>query len=257
MTLSPTPEGPTRDARRGLSRRSLIGGAADAAAAASLAPTGTPRLRRTIPARRLPGTSCRPGAIQASAEARSSGKPQIPPRSSVVNQSREVETYVQRNRNPSLPGRRARRSDRRPSAAHRREALALPGAGRRPVARRAAGDVAGARPLLGDRLRLGRVRGETERAAAVQDRDRRAGHPLHPREVRARGRVAADYDARLARLGHRAARLRWCAHRPDRARRTRRGRVRPRAAVPARLRLLRRADRDRLGPQPHRAPGRS
>ena len=63
-------------------------------------------------ARRLPGTSCRPGAIQVSAEARSSRKPQIPPRSSVVNQSREVETYVQRNRNPSLPGRHARRSDR-------------------------------------------------------------------------------------------------------------------------------------------------
>ena len=38
MTSSPTPEGPTRDARRGLSRRSLIGGAAASAAAASLAP---------------------------------------------------------------------------------------------------------------------------------------------------------------------------------------------------------------------------
>ena len=34
---------------------------------------------------------------------------------------------------------------------------------------------------------------------------------------------------------------------------TRRGRVRPRAAVPARLRLLRRADRARLGPRPRRA----
>ena len=34
---------------------------------------------------------------------------------------------------------------------------------------------------------------------------------------------------------------------------TRRGRVRPGAAVPARLRLLRRADRARLGPRPHRA----
>ena len=31
---------------------------------------------------------------------------------------------------------------------------------------------------LGDRLRLGRVRGETERAAAVHDQDRRTGHPL-------------------------------------------------------------------------------
>ena len=97
------------------------------------------------------------------------------------------------------------------------------------------------------------VRGEAERAAAVQDRDRRGGHPLHPREVAARGRAAADHDARLARLGHRAARGRRPAHRPDRARRTRRGRVRPRAAVPARLRLLRRAGRDRLGPRPRRA----
>ena len=171
----------------------------------------------------------------------------------VANQFTEVETHVQRNRNPSLPGRHARRSDRRPSAAHRRDALAHQGAGRRPVAGRAAGDDAGARPLLGDRLRLAPVRGEAERAAAVHDRDRRGGHPLHPREVAARERAAADHDARLARLGHRAARGRRPAHRPDRARRTRRGRVRPRAAVPARLRLLRRADRGRLGPRPHRA----
>ena len=79
------------------------------------------------------------------------------------------------------------------------------------------------------------------------------GHPLHPREVAARGRAAADHDARLARLGDRAARGRRAADRPDRARRPRRGRVPPRAAVPARLRLLRRADRARLGPRPHRA----
>ena len=46
-------------------------------------------------------------------------------------------------------------------------------------------------------------------------------HPLHPREVGARGRAADDHDARLARLGHRAARDHRPAHRPDRARRTR------------------------------------
>jgi pimeloyl-ACP methyl ester carboxylesterase len=40
----------------------------------------------------------------------------------------------------------------------------------------------------------------------VQNRDRRAGHPLHPREVIARGRVAADHHAWLARLDHRDAR---------------------------------------------------
>ena len=50
------------------------------------------------------------------------------------------------------------------------------------------------------------VRSEAERAPAVQDRDRRGGHPLHPREVAARGRVAADHDPRLAGLGDRAAR---------------------------------------------------
>jgi len=85
MASSPTTECPARDARRGLSRRGLIGGAAASAAAASMTPTGTTRLRRTTLARRLPGTCCRPGAIQASAEAHGSRKPQIPPRSSVVN----------------------------------------------------------------------------------------------------------------------------------------------------------------------------
>src|SRR5207245_5292371 len=41
-----------------------------------------------------------------------------------------------------------RRSDRRPSAAHRRDALALQGARRRSVARRTAGDDPRAHPLL-------------------------------------------------------------------------------------------------------------
>ena len=103
------------------------------------------------------------------------------------------------------------------------------------------------------RLRLAHDRGEAERAAAVHDRDRRARHPLHPRQVAARERAAADHHARLARLGHRDARGHRPAHGPDRARRTRRGRVRPRAAVAARLRLLRPADGGRLGPGPHRA----
>ena len=48
---------------------------------------------------------------------------------------------------------------------------------------------------------FGAGRGEAERAAAVHDRDRRGGDPLHPRQVAARERVAADHDARLARLG--------------------------------------------------------
>ena len=44
-------------------------------------------------------------------------------------------------------------------------------------------------------------------------------HPLHPRPLPARKCVAADHDARLARLGHRAAGDRRPAHRPDRSRR--------------------------------------
>ena len=54
-----------------------------------------------------------------------------------------------------------------------------------PVARRAAGDDAEARALLGDGLRLAQGRGEAERPAAVHDRDRRARHPLHPRALEA------------------------------------------------------------------------
>src|SRR6476469_4268196 len=80
---------------------------------------------------------------------------------------------------------------------------------------------------------------EAERAAAVRNRDRRRRHPLHPRAVTARGRVAADHDARLARLGRRAPRGRRPAHRSARPWWPCRGRVRSRAAVPARLRLLR------------------
>src|SRR5215469_7864007 len=67
--------------------------------------------------------------------------------------------YVWHDRNPSLPGRHARRGDHRPPAAHRRDALASCGTGRRSLAGRAAGDDAGARPVLGERLRLARVRG--------------------------------------------------------------------------------------------------
>jgi hypothetical protein len=62
-------------------------------------------------------------------------------------------------------------------------------------------------------------------------------HFIHVRSP-TRGRAAADHDARLARLGDRAARDRRPADRPDRARRRRRGRVPPGAAVAARLRLL-------------------
>jgi hypothetical protein len=39
------------------------------------------------------------------------------------------------------------------------------------------------RPLLDDRIRLAHVRGTTERTAAVHNRDRRGGNPLHPLQV--------------------------------------------------------------------------
>ena len=76
-------------------------------------------------------------------------------------------------------------------------------------------------------------------------------HFIHVRSPYA-GRHAAGHHARLARLDHRAARGHRPAHRPGRARRACRGRVRPGAAVAARLRLLCRAGRGRLGPRPHR-----
>ena len=81
----------------------------------------------------------------------------------IDHQTNQGDPPVRQYRNPSgrrgdppVPGRDARRSDRRPAAAHRRDALAQQGARRRPVAGRAAGDDSGARPLLGDRLRLAR-----------------------------------------------------------------------------------------------------
>ena len=143
-----------------------------------------------------------------------------------------------RHHDPPIHDRDSRGGSRRPACTHRGDALADQGACRRSLAGRAARDDAGARPLLDDRVRLAQVRGATERAAAVHDRDRWRGHPLHPRALAARGRAAADHDARLARLGRRAARDRRPAHRPDGARRRRRGRLPPGLAVDTRLRLL-------------------
>ena len=88
-----------------------------------------------------------------------------------------------RHRHPSLPRRHPRREARRAAPPDRRDAPALQGAGRRSVAGRAVGDDSGARALLGDRLRLAQGRGEAQRLAPVHDRDRRRGHPLHPRQV--------------------------------------------------------------------------
>ena len=83
---------------------------------------------------------------------------------------REVRCYG----DSPLPGRRSRRSLGGPASSDRRDAVAVQGARRGSLAGRAAGDDAGAHPLLGDRVRLAQVRGEAQRAAAVQDRDRQA-----------------------------------------------------------------------------------
>src|SRR5215217_8362026 len=76
------------------------------------------------------------------------------------------------SRSAPLPRRGSARGPGRPSPTHSGDTLAQQGARRRSVAGRAVGDAAGARALLGDRLRLAQVRGETERATAIQDRDR-------------------------------------------------------------------------------------
>ena len=105
----------------------------------------------------------------------------------------------------------------------------------------------------GDRLRLAQVRGETERPAELHHRDRRAGHPFHPRPLPARGRAAADRHARVARLDHRAAEDHRAAHQSHGAWRERVGRVPSGDPLAAGLRVLRQADHHRLGSRPHRA----
>ena len=97
-----------------------------------------------------------------------------------------------------------------------------------------------------------KVRGEAQRLAAVHHRDRRARHPFHPRPLEARERAADHRHARLAGLDHRAAEDHRAADQSDGAWRQRGGRVRRRDPVAAGLRLLRQADRARLGPAAHR-----
>ncbi len=65
-------------------------------------------------------------------------------------------------------------------------------------------------------LRLAQGGGEAQRPAAVHHGDRRAGHPLHPRALEARGRPAGDHHPRLAGIDLRAAEDRRAADRPPR-----------------------------------------
>ncbi len=108
-------------------------------------------------------------------------------------------------------------------------------------------------PATGRPIRLAQGRGEAERATAVHDRDRRGGHPLHPRRsphenalplIMTHGWPGSVIEL-LETIGPLTD--------PTAHGGTRRGRLPPGAAVLARLRLLGRADRARLGPRPHRA----
>src|SRR6266404_1363381 len=131
--------------------------------------------------------------------------------------------------------------------AHQRNQVAGTGNSHGCNARRAARDYAEPRALLGDRLRLAQVRGETERAAAIHHRDRWARHSFHSRPFKTRKCVAADRYARMARLDHRSvdqSHGTW---------RERIGRFPPGDSVDTRLRVFRQADHHRLGPRAHRA----
>ena len=107
--------------------------------------------------------------------------------------------------------------------------------------------------LLDDRLRLAHVRGETERAAAVHDRDRRRDiHFIHvksPHENALPLIMTHGWPGSVIELLETVGPLTD----PTAHGGTRRGRVPPRAAVPARLWLLRRAVRARLERRPRRA----
>ena len=151
-----------------------------------------------------------------------------------------------RRRHPALSPRSPRRFSRRPAPADRRYPLAHRRARRRSLTGRTAQPAPGARPLLDERLRLAQMRGPVERAPAVPDRDRRRRHPLHPRALASRRRIAGDHHPRVARLGHRDARGHRAADGPDGARGHRRRRLRRGDPIDSRVRLLVRADRARL-----------
>ena len=156
-------------------------------------------------------------------------------------------------RNPPLPRQCSRGAARRPAPAHHGDTVAGPGDRRRSIPGHAAGEAAGARALLGHRLRLAKGGGEAERSPAVHDDDRRAGHSLHPRPLAPPERAAGDHHARLAGLGVRAAEGDRAADRSDRPRRPGGGRLRRRHPFDAGLRLLRQADGHGLESRPHRA----
>ena len=98
----------------------------------------------------------------------------------------------------AIPSRRAPVEDRRPRTPPGDDELAGEGDGDGSVPGRAARDDPATRAPLDDGLRLATGGGAAKRPAAVHHRDRRTGHPLHPRPFRTRGRVADHRESRLA-----------------------------------------------------------
>ena len=152
----------------------------------------------------------------------------------------------------ALPRRRSGGGPGRPPPTHRRGELAQQGTRRRSLPGRAARDAAGARPLLADRLRLAQGRGEAQRLAPVHDRDRRPRHPLHPRALQHEDALPLimthGWPGSVIELLETVGPLTDPTAHGGTPRTPS-----PRAAVPARLRLLQRARRARLGRRPHRA----
>ena len=130
-------------------------------------------------------------------------------------------------------------------------------AGHRPLARTVAGRGLDpgraarlphrARRPLARGLRLARPGGEAQPVPPVHHRDRRPADPLPAGQVRPAGRDAAADHARFPELGRRVPAPHRAAGRPGR-----RAGVPRRRAVPARLRLLHPAERDRLDDGTHR-----
>ena len=145
------------------------------------------------------------------------------------------------------------RTDRRPAPAHRGDALGPP-RNSSTIARRACSlaTIAGARGLLGERVRLRAV--EARLNALPQFTTEIDGVEIHFIHVRSRHENALPLIMTHGWPGSVIELLETVGPLTDPTAHggTRRGRIPPRAAVPARLRVLERAGRARLGRRPHR-----
>ncbi len=142
--------------------------------------------------------------------------------------------------------------DRRPQAATGQNSVAGSGNGRRLVTRGPAGERQISGRLLGARLRLAALRVRAQSLPPIPDRDRRAGHSLHPRQVQKSPRDAADTHARLAGLDRRVSEADRPADRSGCVRRRRRRFIRRRRPVAPRVRVLPEAHGDRVDRLAHR-----